>query len=74
MKDTIVQEVRKARAEVAADFDWNLGKFFNWAKTHTAAERKARHPLPIIPGSGIPKSSATKKTAKKPKLDSRVSL
>ena len=46
MKDHIVQEVREARAAVAADFDFDLHKFFAWAKTHAAAERKARHWLP----------------------------
>lgn len=50
MKDTIVQEVRNARAAVAADFDGDLGKFFTWAKAHAAAERKAKHPLPTQPG------------------------
>jgi hypothetical protein len=36
MKDTIVQEVCEARAAVTADFDCELGKFFTWAKTHSA--------------------------------------
>ena len=46
MKDPIVQEVRDARAAVAADFGFDLHKFFAWAKTHAAAERKAKHWLP----------------------------
>jgi len=46
MKDTIVQEVREARVAVAADFDFDLHKFFAWAKAHTTAERKAKHWLP----------------------------
>jgi len=49
MKDTIVQEARDARAAVAADFDFDLHKFFAWAKTHAAAERKAKHWLPTAP-------------------------
>jgi len=49
MKDTIVQEARDARAAVAADFDFDLHKFFAWAKTHAAAERKAKHWLPTGP-------------------------
>ena len=49
MKDHIVQEVRDARAAVAADFGFDLHKFFAWAKTHTAAERKAKHWLPTGP-------------------------
>jgi len=46
MKDPIVQEVRDARAAVAADFDFDLHKFFAWAKTHAAAERMAKRWLP----------------------------
>ena len=49
MKDPIIQEVREARADVAADFDFDLHKFFAWAKAHTAAERKARQWLPTSP-------------------------
>lgn len=51
MKDHIIQEVRDARAAVAADFDFDLHKFFAWAKTHAAAERKAKHWLPISPNN-----------------------
>ena len=67
MKDSIVQEVRDARTAVAADFDFDLRKFFAWAKAHTAAERKARHWLPTGPiGSpektgGASKSSVARK-------------
>ena len=56
MKDPILQQVREARAAVAADFDFDLHKFFVWAKTHAAAERKAKHWLPIDP-NGIPKKA-----------------
>ena len=49
MKDHILQEVRDARAAVAADFDFDLHKFFAWAKTHTVAELKAKHWLPTSP-------------------------
>lgn len=49
MKDPIVQEVREARASVAADFDFDLHKFFAWAKAHASAERKAKHWLPTNP-------------------------
>ncbi len=67
MKDCIVQEVRDARAAVAADFGYDLHKFFAWAKTHTAAERKAKHWLPTgptkTPGTtgGTSKSPAARK-------------
>ncbi|MEO8616862.1 MAG: hypothetical protein ABI600_17100 [Luteolibacter sp.] len=64
MKDTIVQEVREARAAVAADFDCDLGNFFAWAKAHTAAERKAQHPLPTQPAT--PAKPTRRKTAKAP--------
>ena len=53
MKDHIVQEVRDARAAVAADFDFDLHKFFVWAKAHTAAERKAKHRLPTAPNKAL---------------------
>jgi N6-adenosine-specific RNA methylase IME4 len=51
MKDPIVQEVREARAAVSADFGFDLHKFFAWAKTHTAAEKKAKHWLPTSPNN-----------------------
>ena len=72
MKDHIVQEVRDARAAVAADFDFDLHKFFAWAKTHTAAERKAKHWLPTSPNKllettgGGAKSPATRKRRVRP--------
>ena len=53
MKDPIVQEVREARAAVAADFGFDLHKFFAWAKTHTAAERKAKQWLPTGPNKTL---------------------
>ncbi len=71
MKDIIVQEVRNARAAVAADFNGDLGKFFAWAKAHAAAESKAKHPLPIHPArknpqSATPEKHTRRKTAKLP--------
>jgi len=57
MKDPIVQEVREARAAVAADFGFDLHKFFAWAKTHTAAERKAKHWLPTGPNKTLETAS-----------------
>ncbi len=56
MKDSIVEEVREARTAVAADFDFELHKFFAWAKAHTAAERKAKRWLPTSPG-GSPEAT-----------------
>jgi hypothetical protein len=63
MKDPILQEVRDARAAVAADFDFDLHKFFAWAKTHAAIEQKVRHWLPTDPN---PSSEATDVEAKSP--------
>jgi hypothetical protein len=72
MKDPIVQEVRQARAAVAADFGYDLHKFFAWAKTHTAAERKAKRWLPTGPNEtlettgGAAKPSAVRKRRVRP--------
>ena len=62
MKDTIVQEVRDARAAVAADFGYDLHQFFSWVKTHAAAERKARHWLPTGPNKTLKKPAGIKKS------------
>jgi hypothetical protein len=72
MKDPIVQEVRDARAAVAADFDFDLHKFFAWAKSHATAERKAKHWLPTGPNKtpettgGAPVSPVTRKRRVRP--------
>lgn len=67
MKDTIVQEVREARAAVAADFDCDLGNFFAWARAHTTAELKAKRPLPTQPATPTnPTNPTRRKTAKTP--------
>ncbi len=65
MKDTIVQEVREARAAVAADFGGDLAKFFTWAKAHTAAERKAKYPLPTQPARKNQQASAPAKPTRR---------
>jgi hypothetical protein len=62
MKDSIVQEVRDARTAVAADFDFELHKFFAWAKAHTAAERKAKHWLPTSPGRSLKTAGGASKS------------
>ncbi len=62
MNDRIVQEVREARAAVAADFDFDLHKFFAWAETHTTAERKAKHWLPTSPNQAPATTSAASLT------------
>lgn len=63
MKDPILQEVRDARAAVAADFDFDLHKFFAWAKTHTAAEHKAKHQLPASPNKTLETTDGASKSA-----------
>ncbi len=63
MKNPIVQEVREARAAVAADFGFDLHKFFAWAKTHAAAERKAKHWLPTGPSKTLQTTSGAAKSA-----------
>jgi hypothetical protein len=49
MTDCIVQEVRAARAQIAADFGHDRARFWAWARSQQAAERKAKHQLPISP-------------------------
>jgi hypothetical protein len=68
MKDSIVQEVRDAKAAVVADFEFDLTEFFAWAKTHAAAEQKARHWLP----TGQKQSAESKGVNKRRKRPSGV--
>ncbi len=49
MIDTIVQEVRAARAQIAAEFGHDRARFWAWARSQQAAERKAKHQLPTSP-------------------------
>ena len=49
MIDSIVQEVRAARAQIAADFGHDRARFWAWARSQQAAERKAKHQLPTSP-------------------------
>lgn len=49
MIDSIVQEVREARAQIAADFGHDRARFWAWARSQQAAERKAKHQLPTSP-------------------------
>lgn len=43
MIDRIVQEVREARAEIAAEFGHDRAKFWAWARAQQEAENKAKH-------------------------------
>jgi hypothetical protein len=49
MIDCIVQEVREARAEIAAEFGHDRAKFWAWARAQQEAEREAKHELPVGP-------------------------
>jgi hypothetical protein len=39
MIDPIVQEVRDARAAIAAEFDYDLGKYLTWIRQQTEARK-----------------------------------
>ncbi len=41
MKDCIVQEVRDARAAVAADFGYDLSKYLVWIREQTRLRKEA---------------------------------
>lgn len=41
MIDPIVQEVRDARAAIAAEFNYDLGKYLAWIREQTEARKKA---------------------------------
>ena len=73
MIDSIVQEVREARAQIAAEFGYDRAKFWAWARGQQAAERKAKHQLPASPNKtletacgGTSKSPVTRKRRVRP--------
>jgi hypothetical protein len=76
MKDPLIQQMREARAAVASEFDFDLHNFFAWAKSHAAAEQRAKGRLPITPAlpkrpkknckQAGPVSKATKSQGKSP--------
>jgi hypothetical protein len=72
MQDFLVQEAREARTAVATDFDFELPKFFAWAKAHAAADRKAKRWLHTSPvrsvqaTGGAPKSVVATKRRMRP--------
>jgi len=49
MTDSIVQEVREARAQIAAEFGHDRARFWAWARNQQEAERQAKHHLPTSP-------------------------
>ncbi len=62
MIDTIVQEVRAARAQIAADFGYDRAKFWAWAREQQTAERKAKHQLPTSPGKTLETTAGARKS------------
>jgi hypothetical protein len=63
MIDTIVQEVREARAEIAADFGYDRARFWAWARGQQEAERKANHQLPTSPNKTLETTEGASKSA-----------
>ena len=72
MIESIVQEVRAARAEIAAEFSYNRASFWAWARSQQEAERAAKHQLPTSPNktleitAGASKSPVTRKRRVRP--------
>ncbi len=62
MIDSIVQEVREARAEIAAEFGYDRAKFWAWARGQQEAERKAKHQLPTSPGKTLKTTAGARKS------------
>ena len=61
MTDSIVQEVREARAEIAAEFGHDRARFWAWARAQQEAERQANQQLP----ASLAKTLKTPGTASK---------
>lgn len=53
MIDSIVQEVREARAQIAEEFGYDRARFWAWARDQQEAERKAQHQLPTSPHKSL---------------------
>ena len=60
MTDSIVQEVREARADIAAEFGHDRAKFWAWARAQQESESKAKHQLPTGPNAVKITSEASK--------------
>ena len=56
--DPIVQEVREARADIAAEFGYDLSKYLAWIREQTQLRKEANgQPIPTK-ATGSPKASA----------------
>ncbi len=70
MIDTIVQEVRDARAAIAAEFGYDLGKYLAWIREQTEARKaalrkpKANKTLETMAGASV--SPVTRKRRVRP--------
>ena len=72
MIDSIVQEVREARAQIAEEFGYDRSRFWAWARDQEEAERKAQRQLPTSPNKspettgGVAESPVIRKRRKRP--------
>jgi len=63
MIDSIVQEVREARAQIAADFGYDRARFWAWVRSQQEAERKAKHQLPTSPNKALETTGGARKSS-----------
>ena len=62
MTDHILQEVRAARAEVAADFGNDRARFWAWAREQQEAQKESKKQLPAVPAKQTVKQTAKSKS------------
>jgi hypothetical protein len=62
MTDHILQEVRAARAEVAADFGNDRARFWAWAREQQKAQKETKKQLPAAPAKPTVKATAKSKS------------
>lgn len=62
MTDPIIQEVRAARAEVAADFGNDRARFWAWALEQQEAQKELKKRLPAAPAQPKVKPTAKSKS------------
>ena len=75
MTDLIVEEVRRARAEIAAEFGYDLAQYHEWLQVQQTLRKQNRQQQPSLNQTlettvGATKSPVTRKTRVRP---SRVS-
>ena len=62
MIDPVVQQVREAREQIAAEFGHDRAKFWAWAREQQEAERKAKHQLPTSPNKKLETKDGARKS------------